>query len=170
MPDMSVSDLLQAFLANQAAHTQGHMASAEQMGMPSYVDWQRGVEVVPPWVSNPQTEDQRRAATMWHGAGFMGQQNTGKQAEGGSFQQPYDLAQGLYKALYSLGVKPSGISGDIENMERISGNRYVKPLLGVSALSDLYRAYNPDAKFGIDFVAPQGAPGIQLNFKHDWFK
>ena len=167
---MDFLDLAQALAANQAAHTSGHIDTAHQMGIPAYVDWGKRIEVMPPRTYNPRTDQEKQVAGILNGAGFVGQQNLGKTAQGTSFQQPYDLMQGLYKAGYLLGAKPSGISGDIENMERISGNKYTKSLLGASALSDLYRAYNPNANWGIDFVTPQGAPGIQLNFKHDWFK
>lgn len=166
---MDYSELLKAFLMNQAAHTQGHMQNAYSAGMvPAHVDWSQGIEVVPEWVSNPRTDQQRIAATKWQGAGFEGQQDMGKQLLGSGMEQEYALAQGISKLLYPIlapMVSKSLGEGDIENIERFSGNKATAPLLGVSALSDLYQAYNPGSRFSADFITPQGAPGLKLNWR-----
>jgi hypothetical protein len=163
---MDFQNILKAVLMNQAAHTGGHMDMAYQMGMrPAYVDYKNLEEVVPRWVSSPRNDDERRKATAWHGAGFEGQQDLGKQLFGTETKQSYDRSQGLYKLAYALGVHPSSIEGDVESMERISGNKATKALLGASALSDIFGYYNPDRRWGLDFITPQGAPGLKFNWR-----
>ena len=163
---MELADLVKAYLMNQVAHTQGHMGTAYDMRMsPAYVDYKRGVEVVPEWVSRPGTNQQRREATQWHGAGFTGQQDVGKKLEGTNMEVPYNIMQGLYKLGYLAGVKPSAIEGDPSAMERISGNKYTKPALTLSALANLYKAKNPDSKYSLDFITPEGAPGLMATTK-----
>lgn len=165
---MDYAELLKAFLMNQAAHTQGHMSMSYDMGMDprlTGVNWRQGTESVPDWVISPRTDQQRQAATQWNGAGFTGQQKLRNQLMGSEIAPEYNIAQGLQKLGYLAGIKPSGTAGDIENMERISGNKMVTPLLGASALSDLYQAYNPDSRWNLEYITPQGAPGLQFNWK-----
>lgn len=164
---MEIAELLKAFLMNQAAHTGGHMQNAYDAGMdPAYVNWKKGVEVVPSWVSSPQNDQQKRTATQWQGSGFTGQQELGNEESMKEMASEYALAQGLYKLGYlSKLTLPTGTQGDVENMERISGNKMTPALLGLSALSDLYKAYNPESRLSADFITPQGAPGIKFNWK-----
>lgn len=161
---MAFKNLLKAALMNQATHTQGHMDEAYRQGMsPAYVDWSEGVEVVPRWVSNPKTDQQKRAASIWHGAGFKGQAEAGEQLQGTELELPYRAIEGLSKLGYIAGMKTSGTQGDIENLERTSGNKLIKPIVGVSAVVDLLKAYKPNKDWDVRFVTPQGAPGLMFN-------
>ena len=163
---MGIVNLLQSFLLNQGAHTQGHMDLAYQMGMhPAYVDYRNLQEVVPRWVSHPRTDDERRRAAAWHAAGFKGQEQLGKQAAETELAQPYELTQGLYNLGYALGVQPSSIEGDVDQLERISGNKATRAFLATSALTKILNSRNPDSRWSLDFIAPQGAPGLKYSVK-----
>lgn len=143
------------------------MDEAYRQGMsPAYVDWKQGAEIVPGWVSYPSTNQQKRAASIWHGAGFEGQQNAREAIANSNLKSEYDLMMGLYKIGYLLGIRPSGATrGDIENIKRSSGNDKADILIGLSAISDLMQAANPESRWSLDFITPQGAPGLKLNWK-----
>ena len=172
---MDVFAYLAALLMAAGAHTGGHMDLAHRMGMnPAYVDYRTMSERVPAWVSNPRTEQERRAATTWHGAGFEGQDAFKQSINDPDDRDRYRLMSGLYKLGYSL-LGPQGSyagEGDVGSMKRISRNKFVVPLLSVSALNDMYRGstgeklapWMPDE---IDFSTfEQGTPG--LKFSWDW--
>lgn len=158
---MDFQGLLKAGLMNQATHTGGHMEEAYRQGMrPAYVDWSEGVEVVPRWVNNPQNDQQKRAAGIWHSAGFEEQQETARKLEGTGLEGDFRLTEGLYKLGYLAGLHSSNTQGDVESLTRISGNKATPGLLGFSALVDLYKSQNPDPSWDINFIAPSGAPGL----------
>ena len=151
---------------NQATHTGGHMDEAYRQEMrPAYVDWEQGVEVVPRWVDNPQNDQQKRAASIWHSSGFTGQKDASNRLEGESIKPTFDAMQGLSKLAYLSGIMPSETQGDPENIKRTSGNNFADILIGLSALSDFFQASNPDSGFSLDYIAPQGAPGLKANWK-----
>ena len=64
------------------------------------------------------------------------------------------IANALYKLLYASGVTlPKGTKGDIKNLAA-NNNKSAKTLVPLSALTDLYAALNPDAKWraGLDMT------------------
>jgi len=163
---MDYSEVLKALLMNQATHTGGHMEEAYRQGMrPSYVDWGKGIEVVPRWVSNPRTSQQKRSAAQWHGAGFKGQQKSARQLQDTELEQTYRAIEGLYKLGYLGGVKSKNAQGDIKNLERITGNKATGTLLAISALTDLYKSKKPNKKWDYEFDVVGGAPGGKFTYR-----
>ena len=142
------------------------MEEAYRQGMsPAYVDWKEGVEVVPNWVSNPRTKQQKRAAGIWHGAGFKKQQEGARQLEGTDLESTYRAVEGLYKLAYLAGLKSKATRGDVKNLEQISGNKATGGLLALSALADLYKAKKPNRKWDYSFDVIDGAPGGRLDYR-----
>lgn len=145
-------------------HPQGHNIAGEQVGVPVHVDYRNAMEK---W--NPP-EDWRKEAQI-QGGGFGMQDTAAHLLSGTEAETPMRYANALYKLGYLSGLalpNSSGggtIGGDVKNLERVSGNKNVDMLLGLSALADLIKANNPKSNWDMQFITPEGAPGLKMNWK-----
>lgn len=157
---MGLNELLQAYLIAQGSHTGGHFIQAQNPDdpmddVPISLDLKNLTEK---W----RTPDNRTAADI-HGAGFGFQDTIRNLIPDEETRNNVGEMSALIKGLYLAGVpmklsKQMKSGGDIEALERTSGNRYVKPLVGISALADLY-------DIPIKFTTVNGAPGLMYSMR-----
>lgn len=109
-------------------------------------------------------KDIDKKATDIHGAGFAWQDNIRNLIPDKETRDNVGKMSALIKGLYLTGV-PQKLSrqitstgGDIEDMKRVSGNKYVKPLVAASALADLYDV-------PLKFTTINGSPGLMYNMR-----
>jgi len=151
LSNVAISGLLSAALA----HPYGHVSEGGKKGVPMRVDYRNMVEKWEGKAKNKKDE------TDIHGAGFETQDKVGRATKGSKLEESMRLVNSLYKLGYMMGIKSKGTPGDFDLMEQSSGNKYTKPLVGLSALADLYKAKNPNSKGDLSFSTfGQGAPGL----------
>ena len=160
---MELSDLSQILAALGISggyiHPQGHVASGMENNIPMTVDYGKRREY---W----QDTGDPRIDTQIHAGGFT-EQDKLSHAMGGTDQETaMHIANALYKLGYLSKISiPRDIPGDVESIEKISGNKYTKPIIGASALMDILKASNPKDRWDVQFIAPEGAPGLQFNYR-----
>lgn len=177
----NILPILEAFLISQGAHTGGHLQEAEIQNVPIDLNlkhmsenWEirpytLGLNEIRKspwghlWLSNEERandENRRRAAI--HGAGFSMQDRVRDMIDDPETKNNVSNMGALIKGLYIAGIpgkmsKELGkLGGDIEGMKRSSGNKYVKHLVGASALADVYG-------IPVQFTTVGGAPGLVFN-------
>lgn len=154
MADFSLQDLALALALQAGVHPYGHVGSGSELGVPVDINWRQRGETMPFGL------DERKKSEIL-GGGFALQDRLAPMM--GSSGR---IANALYKLGYMSGATlPSGTQGDIEDLERTSGNKMVKPLLGASIGADLLQAYKPNDRWNMRFVAPQGAPGLMFDWR-----
>ena len=150
-----LASLLLALGISSGVHPLGHFQTGNDLNVPVDVNWGQRTES---W----NTPDKRKDSEI-AGGGFGIQD---KLAQGlGQDDSSMRLANALYKLGYmsKLTLPQSSLAyggGDVEQMQRESGNKYTKSLLGASALFDLWKSQNPKSNFDLQFVAPNGSPGL----------
>jgi hypothetical protein len=157
-------DLLSLLLTSGVVHPWGHVGKAAEYGIPANVNYGSMTE---DW---NYAGDPRVDADL-HGAGFDAQDRV-KAMMSGSDRDSMAKANALYKAFYLaggpsiLGAKTGYKKGDIEGIKKMSGNKYVGPMLGASAVSDALDAYNviPD-NHNLSFRMDQGTPMLMYNYR-----
>ena len=147
-----LTDILLALGISAGLHPYGHVQTGNDLNVPVSINWGKGME-------NWNTPDQRKDAEI-AGGGFAMQNKLAQGLQGNDLELPMRIANALYKAGYMAGIKPAGIEGDVNQMERDSGNKATKPLLGISTLFDLWKSQNPQSNFDLSFITPNGAPGL----------
>lgn len=163
MAELSLTNLLAAMaLSYGGAHPWGHISEANKMGVPGKVDYRHGVEM---YDQNAWNKLSPAEQARIHAAGFEGQQTFGNALSGSSMEDEMRLANALYKFGYAAGIKPQGTEGDLNYLEKLSGNRMTKSLLGASAATDLLGVYDPKRKWDLNFIAPEGAPGLMFKMR-----
>lgn len=108
------------------------------------------------------------AQSNFGGAGFEAQDAFGRAKK----SPAYNIGNALHKAMYLAGsdrFSGANLGGDIRQMERNSGNKYVEALLAATAADDLRRAFNPDSNVSLDFTTNNGAPGIMASVPIDQY-
>ncbi len=146
-------------------HPYGHIAEANQYGLPARVDYRNLNER---W---RESGDPRIDANL-HGAGFAAQDAV-KGTMAGKERDNMALANALYKGFYLaggpsiLGANTDFKRGDIEALKNKTGNKFVGPMLGASALADLADAYNimPENQ-NLSFTMDAGTP--MLMYTYQW--
>lgn len=153
--------LMSLAVSGLVLHPQGHNIEAERLGVPLHVDYKNMIEKWEPPKDN-------RVSSRIHGAGFSAQDLASHILSGTKYEVPLRIANMLYKIGYSPSVK-ANISDnqktDIGNLRETTGNKYVGPIIGATALADLIKAYRPDDKWDVQFITPEGAPGLQFNYR-----
>ena len=159
MGELGLMDLLSVGLS-QGGHTGGHFAEASSQGVPMKLS---GLQEV--W----DQPDVRKDVDI-NGAGF-GMQDLLSRGLGGTELEKTLLANALIKGGYVLGL-PGVFDrnlkgyGDIENIERLSGNRFVRELVILSALSDLYNYGSGNNQWGVGLSTfGTGQPGLMFNYR-----
>lgn len=152
---MDISSLIASYLISQGAHTGGHFYEANNYSdplasTPIKLDAENLVEK---WRANSNSR-----ATDIHGAGFAMQDRIRDTIDDSETKKNVATMGALIKGLYLAGVpmmlsKQMNSGGDIEGMERTSGNKYTKHLIGASALADVYG-------IPVQFTTVDGAPGL----------
>ena len=178
---MDIEKLLLAYLISQGAHTAGHFYQAQNSGnplrdVPIKLDAKNLAEQwdVPDKWSAPHRggdpyaglrmshedyiADNNRKTTDIRGHGFAMQDRIRETIDDPETKKNVATMGALIKGLYLAGVpmmlsKQINSGGDIEGMEQSSGNKYVKHLVGASALADVYG-------LPVQFTTVDGAPGL----------
>lgn len=179
-------DDLGAFILNQLAHTAGHFDRAADNGADITL---HGRDLAETWRYNP-IEYQKQTRTLPTKKGprqltitvpryekdpkivdsEIASGGFGMQGEiGSALQDPtYDNAEAIYKLLYLTGIQNhlgNGISGDVRQIERASGNRNVDVMLALSALDDLRRSNDPKSNWRFDYTSADGTPVGKFSFR-----
>lgn len=156
---MDLKSLAQAYALTQLAHTGGHFLEAKREDIPMRMNMKEFGEE---WF----TPDDRKAAQVG-GGGFKHQGTLTSRLLGSDIEPEARVMSGMMKLLYPLvqsKLQPNPKDSDVYQMER-SGNRYVKELVGLSALVDLFKSVNPDKRWDYSFDVIDGAPGGRLDFR-----
>lgn len=147
---------LYALLDSGLVHPQGHVIAGKENNIPVEIDYKTKTE-------NWKTKDKEKDSKI-NAGGFKYQGLLADALDGSKINEESRTALALYKFLYPLLVDKvtSGKSkGDIKNLENSSDSRNVKGLLYLSALSDLYRARNPEGNGLLKFTTfDNGTPGL----------
>ena len=157
-------DLLSLLLTSGVVHPWGHVGRASEYGIPASVNYGDLTE-------NWKYAGDPRVDAALHGAGFDTQDRV-KSMMTGADRDSMAKANALYKGLYLaggpsiLGAKTGYKKGDIEGIKNASGNKYVGPMLGASAIADALDAYNiiPE-NHGLSFRMDEGTPSLMYNYR-----
>lgn len=161
---MDLSKLIAtALLSSGLVHPHGHVQSGNESGVPTTIDYKNMVENRDGKFKNVSDE------TDWNGSGFTAQDKFKRALD----SPEADLATGLYKLLYPITqskVAPTGVSGgDIGEMRRLSGNKYVKESLALSALWDLLKSTKAGREKlknkDLSFTTIDGNPGLTATWR-----
>lgn len=151
MADFSLQDLALSLALQTGMHPYGHVGAGAQLDVPVDIDWRTRTEK---W----NTPDRRKDAEI--NAGGFALQDLMASLMG---TPEASTANALYKIGYMSGLTlPKGTQGDIKNLERLSGNNATEALVALSILGDLIKAKNPKSNWSTQFIAPEGAPGLQF--------
>jgi len=159
---MDMLDLIAAYAISQGVHTGGHFNEAARQEIPIRLDVKNFKEV---W----RQPDNRKDADL-NGAGFQAQDDIKTALHGTKEGQNAALLNAIIKGSYLAGVpgllsKNSHGFGDIENMERTSGNKYTKGLIAGTLIDDLATYLHPEKKWSVGFSTfGTGQPGLKVNF------
>jgi len=159
---MDIEKLIAAGLfSSLAAHPYGHIAEASKEGRPASVDYRTGTESY-----NDEGLSPEKKANI-HGAGFEMQDRMANAMDSPEMHG----FNAVYKTLFPYIVDKMGSAipgGDIGGMERSSGNKYIKPILGASAFYDAYKAMHPDNNVNVGFSTfGKGTPGLMATVPID---
>ena len=135
-------------LSAGAVHPLGHVSEGGKRGVPMRVDYKNMVEN---WQGEPRSAGDEAAI---HGAGFKAQDDVARALEDKDSREAAYLANAILKGGYAAGVadkmaKGMTSGGDIGGMERASGNRLTRPLVGFSAVMDLIKSQRPEQTWDI---------------------
>lgn len=181
---MGLLDLIAAYAIAQGSHTGGHFNQASNQGNP--------MRDVPMGLSVKQMAELWRTPDRWskggtskdmthedylkdiskkrtdiHGAGFAMQDKV-RDNLSGKEREEVSKMNALIKALYVAGIpqklsKLDGTKGDIKEMQKESGNKYVPHMVGLTALSDLLQ--KKDSRTSLGFRVENGQPGLVINHR-----
>jgi hypothetical protein len=156
---MDMLPVIQAYIIAQGSHTGGHFAEANRQDVPMKLDMKKLSE---DW---NQDKISKKDATDIHGKGFEFQDLISSGADGKT-REDVSKINALIKAFYLVGgpqifSKLDGTQGDIKEMQKFSGNKYVPHMIGLTALSDLLQT--KDSKNSLGFVVNNGQPGLVWN-------
>jgi len=134
-------------LSAGAVHPLGHVSEGGKRGVPIRVHYKNMAEH---WQKEPKNAGDEAAI---HGAGFQAQDDVARAIEDKDTREAAYLANAILKGGYAarvtdkLGKNVSG--GDIGGMERVSGNRLTRPLVGFSAIMDLIKSQRPEQTWDV---------------------
>jgi hypothetical protein len=156
MDDIDLKNLGLALAISSGVHSLGHDVTANEVGIPLSIDWKNRVENWNPYAGTPQ--DQARI----HAGGFAGQDLLAEMLGG-----DYRTGAGLYKLGYlSRLTLPKGyngqkIEGDVNSVERLTGNKYYSQMLLADALSDIF--FDTNKQSISTKVTDSGTPVLMYN-------
>ena len=156
--------LLFAAVITSGTHTLGHIEEGQRQSVEVTVNPREFTES---WDTTDKNKDLRI-----HGGGFRAQDALTNLTDAKKIGSAVRLANGIYKLGYLSKIPEKiwvadGTEGDTISIDKITGNKIATYSVVLSALSDLYRAGNPDTHHGLEFwQSKKGAPGI--NFKITW--
>ena len=185
---MGLLDLIAAYAIAQGAHTGGHFKQATNQENPMR-DVPMGLnakEFAEKWQVNDEwkapngkykelvmshedyLKDNVKKKTDIHGAGFA-TQDMMRDKMSGKTREDVSKMNALIKLMYLAGVpgmlnEQFKSSGDIKEMQKESGNKYVPHMVGLTALSDILQ--KKDSKTSLGFRVENGQPGLVIN--HRW--
>ena len=184
---MDLLSLLQAYAIMQGSHTGGHFDSASKIGVPISMNgiteenWGEPTETktrphyepvktgngifdkkyIQTGIEEYQSPNYR-AKTDINGAGFQIQDEISSKVN----NKETSLVNAFLKSLYLAGVPKimNGNQGDIKEMQKSSGNRYVPHIVGATALSDVIGSMYPKRDWSLGFSTfGNGQPGVVFN-------
>ena len=154
---MDLRSLIAAYaLSAGLIHPYGHVDAGNRNDIPVSLDYKNLAEN---WDTR---KGGNRAQTDLHGGGFEMQDRISGLAN----SPELNSVNALYKLLYLAGSHKMGGAqeGDVNAMERTSGNKNVNALLAASVLSDLYKSQNPGQNWNVGFTTlGRGTPGLTYN-------
>jgi len=190
---MDISKLIAALaVSGGAIHPQGHVREGNERGYPMTVDysslserWDKpSSEIERAKIPNKEA---KAAATRYglgfknigpedaiamHGAGFKAQDDIARIIEDKESKEAMYLANAILKGAYAAGIPdklaknspdyPDG--GDIGEMKRISGNKYVRPMMGFSAIMDLMKSQRPEQNWDVSAGVMPNSTAVGLTF------
>lgn len=192
---MGLADIIASYLLLSGGHTLSHLSVANQTGAPASIDYRSGGErwmqpdseydwnaptfrpgqkmrvrttpgAEPGHIQIGMPKAGVPAETDRHGAGFEGQDvisHAMDTPESASANAVYKL---LYASGLTMGRNMSEWAGDIDAMEKQSGNRYTKEMIVASVLADLMKVRNPKQNWDVGFSTfGTGQPGLKLNYR-----
>jgi len=154
-----LAKLIAAYALTSGLHTAGHFNAANQNGENMRLDGLAETYV-------PRNEVNRARLS---GSGFKIQDDINGALSDTDLARQSNLANVLYKSAYLLNL-PKTLSGnnlvdDFDGIDKSKGKNYAREMLALSALSDLYRAYNPGStRLSFD-QSPSGTPLLMLEGK-----
>lgn len=168
---MDLQALLAALaLSAGAAHPLGHVSEGGKRGVPMTIDYKNMVES---WKTDPKTAGDSMAI---HGAGFKAQDDIARAIENPKAKEAAYLANAILKGGYAAGIsdkmaKGMENGGDIGGMERASGNKLTRPLVGFAAAMDLIKSQRPEQDWDISAgpvgfasaAPPHGVSGLDAD-------
>ena len=179
-----IKGFLQALTALSLIHPYGHVQYGDTHGTPTSIDWGKQTEVRDtndagrPVVIDPEHPGQIENAHSdvndvgWNSAGFGIQDKLTRATSGTPDNENMHLANAAYKMAYVLGLprltaageNMATPNGDIGEMERISGNKYTRHLLGFAALADLIKSQRPEQTWDVSAGPMPNTTAMGLTF------
>jgi hypothetical protein len=162
---MGLADLIAAYGMIAGSHTGGHFNEASKQGIPIGLNPREFSES---W-KEPDSMPNR---TRMNGAGFEMQDFVSDKLPVVGKREA-DLANAIYNALYASGLALGNQKdmmyegGDVGGIAHNSGVpvHRVKQMLYATALADLARSQDDDARWKVRFHATNGAPGLMFDYK-----
>jgi len=151
---MDAGEIMAALLATSALHTGGHFDAAAKStkSVPMHLDLKNMAEA---WSDKGLSDSE---ANQIDSAGFTAQDKVTGRAN----NKALSTATGLYKLAYAGGsAKMMGGKGndDFDWMKQ-HGGKYAKEAAVISAVSDLLHGMGAINNGRLEFIAPEGAPGL----------
>jgi len=164
---MDAESLIAALLISGGfVHPYGHVAEGSKRGVPMRVDYESFAEE---W----EEPENKNDAISIHGAGFKAQDDVARRIDDPKAREAAYLANAILKGTYAMGLPdmiakgmPKG--GDYGKMTELSGNKYTRKTLALSALMDLLNARNPDSNLSMGLEVMPGSTAVGPVFHARW--
>lgn len=190
---MDISKLMAALaVSGGVLHPQGHVQEGAKRSVPLSVDyrhmserWGKSPEEIE---KAPQIDGAAEKITnkyglgvynkgpedvmAIHGAGFKAQDDIARALEDRESKEAMYLANAILKGAYAAGLPDKltkdapdyPTNGDIRDMKRISGNNYIRPMMGFSALMDLMKSQMPEQNWDVSAGVMPNSTAVGLTF------
>lgn len=157
-----IVELLLAVAVTSGTHTLGHIEEGNKQEVK--------VTLNPKELTESWSTPDRSKRMLIHGAGFRSQDALSRFTDSKKIGKSVSLANGLYKLGYLAKIPQRlGVNtlGDAPLIDKDTDNKVASYSVLLSALSDLYKAKEPEANFGLEFwQSKKGAPGVK--FRTTW--
>ena len=166
---MDVESLIAALLISGGfVHPQGHVSEGYKQDVPLRIDYRTLTEKR---INNNEADAE--GETALYGAGFKAQDDVARRIDDPKAREAAYLANAILKGTYAMGIPdmiakgmPKG--GDYGRMTELSGNKYTRKTLALSALMDLLNARNPDSNLSMGLEVMPGSTAVGPVFHARW--
>ena len=187
---MDISKLIAALaVSGGAVHPQGHVREGNDRGYPMTVDygnltesWGDNGPKSPKWTSKDKENASKYGMNLYdkskedeiaiQGAGFKAQDDIARIIEDKESKEAMYLANAILKGAQVAGLSKKLVktspehpqNSDIDEMKKISGNKYVRPMMGFSAIMDLMKSQRPEQNWDVSAGVMPNSTAVGLTF------